>query len=80
VFESFYTTKEHGLGLGLSISRNIIVSHGGRIWVESNGDRPGAAFLFEIPVRSTVKAGGEARVATVADIPRPAPTAPSRAD
>lgn len=48
LFEAFVTTKRDGMGLGLSISRMIIESHGGRIWHEpaSGG---GAAFCFTIP-------------------------------
>lgn len=49
LFQPFYTTKPHGLGLGLSISRSIIASHGGRLWGSS---RPGegATFHMSIPV------------------------------
>jgi len=48
LFDSFYTTKSSGLGLGLAISRTIIQSHGGRIWARANTPR-GAVFGFEIP-------------------------------
>jgi two-component system sensor kinase FixL len=48
IFESFYTTKSLGLGMGLSLSRNIVESHGGRIWFENNPD-DGATFLFDLP-------------------------------
>jgi signal transduction histidine kinase len=48
VFEAFYTTKSDGLGIGLSISRSIVESHHGRLWVEPN-DGPGATFLLSIP-------------------------------
>lgn len=53
IFDSFYQpdgSDQHGrLGLGLSISREIIHSHGGKIWVESEGHGKGASFLFTIP-------------------------------
>jgi two-component system sensor kinase FixL len=48
VFEPFFTSKPHGLGLGLSICRTIIAAHGGRIWVESNPD-VGASFFVNLP-------------------------------
>ena len=50
LFESFYTTKNDGMGIGLSVSRSIIESHHGRLWVERN-DGPGATFSFSIPCR-----------------------------
>ncbi|WP_051383393.1 PAS domain S-box protein [Bradyrhizobium sp. WSM3983] len=49
VFESFYTTKPSGLGLGLSICRSIVEAHGGRLWA-SPTDPQGAVFQFTIPV------------------------------
>ena len=48
VFESFYTTKPTGLGLGLSICRSIIEAHGGRLWASTNQPR-GATFQFTLP-------------------------------
>ena len=48
VFDAFYTTKNDGMGIGLSVSRTIIESHHGRLWAEPN-DGPGAAFSFSIP-------------------------------
>jgi signal transduction histidine kinase len=48
LFEPFHTTKAHGLGIGLSISRSIIESHKGQLWAMAN-DGPGATFGFTIP-------------------------------
>ena len=48
LFEAFYTTKEDGMGIGLSVSRSIIEAHQGRLWVVPN-DGPGATFSFSIP-------------------------------
>ncbi|MCR5881043.1 ATP-binding protein [Phenylobacterium sp. J367] len=47
LFQPFITTKAHGMGVGLSISRTIIEAHGGRIWVEPNPPG-GAIFRFTI--------------------------------
>ncbi len=49
IFDSFFTTKPQGLGIGLSLSTRIIEAHGGRLWVESDG-RSGATFRFTLPV------------------------------
>jgi signal transduction histidine kinase len=52
LFESFYTTKPGGLGMGLSICRSIIEAHDGRLWASANTPR-GAVFQFTLP-RSSV--------------------------
>ena len=48
IFEPFYTTKPTGLGMGLSISRSILQSHGGRLWATAK-DGPGTIFYFTLP-------------------------------
>jgi signal transduction histidine kinase len=48
IFDSFFSTKPGGLGLGLSISRTIVQAHGGRLWARQNNGR-GATFHFILP-------------------------------
>jgi C4-dicarboxylate-specific signal transduction histidine kinase len=48
LFDAFYTTKPHGLGLGLAISRRIIEAHGGRLWATANVPQ-GAVLRFAVP-------------------------------
>ncbi len=49
VFDAFYSTKPEGMGIGLAISKSIVESHGGQIWVTEN-DGPGATFHATLPV------------------------------
>ena len=49
IFDQFQTNKEHGMGIGLSLSRSIIEAHGGKLWADKN-HRNGALLGFELPV------------------------------
>ncbi len=59
IFEAFYTTKSSGLGMGLSICRSIVDTHGGRLWAMPNQPR-GAVFCMMLPIGE--KSLGEAGV------------------
>ncbi len=48
IFDPYHTTKPLGLGLGLSLSRSIVVAHGGRLWAENRAE-VGATFCFTLP-------------------------------
>lgn len=58
LFEPFKTSKESGLGMGLSISRRIIENHGGRIWCCENPGG-GATFHFTLPTAMKAEQAGE---------------------
>ena len=57
LFEEFFTTKEHGLGMGLAIVRSIVEAHGGKIDVENAADG-GALFYFTLPATHPIEDGG----------------------
>jgi signal transduction histidine kinase len=48
IFDAFYSTKPHGMGMGLAVSRSIIEAHGGLLWAKPNEPR-GAVFQFTLP-------------------------------
>ena len=68
LFDPFYSTKSDGMGVGLSVSRSIIESHGGRIEAMPN-DGPGATVAFSLPGRPATAAEGRLAPPTCHDHP-----------
>jgi len=69
LFEAFYTTKNEGMGIGLSVSRSIIERHHGRLWATPN-DGPGVTFSFSIPCKPEGLTSGDthaSRIPSVSD-------------
>jgi signal transduction histidine kinase len=56
LFEPFYTTKPHGIGMGLWICRSIVEAHGGRMWITPNAPQ-GAVFQFSLRCQERMHEG-----------------------
>jgi len=67
LFEAFYTTKNEGMGIGLSVSRSIIERHNGRLWATPNKG-PGVTFSFSIPCRPEGLTSDGARASRVPSV------------
>ncbi len=59
LFEPLFTTRDKGLGIGLSLCQSIIKSHRGEIWIDEPGDLPGTTFCFSLPVARSDRTAGD---------------------
>jgi signal transduction histidine kinase len=71
IFAPLFTTKGHGMGMGLSISRSIIEAHDGRLWAAPNDPR-GSVFHFVLPVDTALATGQPWTNAPRRPVPGPA--------
>jgi signal transduction histidine kinase len=68
VFEDFHTTKPDGMGMGLAISRSIVMAHGGRLWAVNHEPR-GVVFQFTLPTVGSARSGGEVSYSRPIEVP-----------
>ncbi len=62
IFEAFFTTKSHGMGMGLAICRSIVEAHGGRLWAEP-GSTQGTIFYMTLPMHGPAAKGSDELIA-----------------